>query len=105
MRRILEQSGSEPICPIVGTSRPKEPPGRVARRSRLEESPEGAAWKSRLKAGGFFCRYRFRAVFCYDRGQLAHSSKRCVMSNKRVQCMARRTIVCLRCSIMVRSVG
>ena len=92
MRRILEQSGSEPIRPIVGTS-------------RLEESPEGTVWKSRLKAGGFFCHCRFRAVFCYGRGQLAHSSKRCVMSNKRVQCMARRTIVCLRCSIMVRSVG
>jgi hypothetical protein len=67
MRRIPEQCGSEPISPIVGTSR--------------------------LKAGGFFCHHRFRAVFCRGRRQLARSSKRCVKSNKRVQCMARRTIV------------
>ena len=66
MRRIPEQRGPEPISPIVGTSR--------------------------LKAGGFFCHRRFRAVFCSNRGELEHRSKRCVMRNKRVQCMARRTI-------------
>jgi len=40
MRRIPEQCGPEPGSPIVGTSR--------------------------LKAGGFFCRRRFRTVFCRD---------------------------------------
>jgi hypothetical protein len=67
MRRIPEQCGPEPVSPIVGTSR--------------------------LKAGGFFCHHRFLAVFCSNTGELEQNSKRCVMRNKRVQCMARRTIV------------
>jgi hypothetical protein len=67
MRRIPEQCGPEPVSPIVGTSR--------------------------LKAGGFFCRHRIRTVFCSNTGELERNGKRCVMRNKRVQCMARRTIV------------
>jgi hypothetical protein len=67
MRRIPEQCGPEPVSPIVGTSR--------------------------LKAGGFFCHRRIRTLFCSNRRELRQSSKRCVMRNKRVQCMARRTIV------------
>ncbi len=66
MRRIPEPCWPEPISPIVGTSR--------------------------LKAGGFFCHHRFRAVFCNNRGELEQNSKRCVMRNKRIQRMARRTI-------------
>jgi hypothetical protein len=66
MRRIPEQYGPEPLSPIVGTSR--------------------------LKAGGFFVAAGFGRFFAATRGKLEQNSRRCVMRNKRAQCMARRTI-------------
>jgi len=66
MRRIPEQRGPEPVSPIVGTSR--------------------------LKSRRLFLSPALRAVFCSNRGELGQASKRCVMRNKRVQRMARRTI-------------
>jgi len=53
MRRIPEQCGPESISLIAGTSRPKE---------QLE-----AAWKSRLKAGGFFVAADFGRFFAATR--------------------------------------
>ena len=75
MRRIPEQRGPEPISLLVGTNRLKWPP--VSRRLFL----------SPLVSGGFLQRKGStdarQQALCYEQQT----------SNKRVQCMARRTIV------------